>query len=127
MTSDGSDTIEEFALVTKGKDCVAIVESVCSDLTKGCVNGVEQQLKGLENDADELAKHAEYEADKIEEKEQEHIQEIEGIQRQIGYLGRQKEELQQHKRELDNTLSNKQYLLSQASNDLQCRDKAKKC
>ena len=65
-----------MALIKKGKDCIAVVETVCSDLTRGIVDGVEQKLKGLEGDAEELAKDAEKRAKDIEKMEEQHEQKI---------------------------------------------------
>ena len=118
VKDDESATPKTLAMVKKGKDCVAMAENIYSDLTKGCVNGVEQKLKDLEGIAEELAKHAEDRIEEAEKVEEQCEQESKDIQRKIGELELQKEGLKQRKPGLEATLREKQRSLDQASNDL---------
>ena len=111
-------SVREFALVKKGKDCVALAEILFSDITQGCVDDVDQKLKDLKGDAEKLAKHAEEKAKEIEEVEKQYLQKIEKIQRKIGELGCHEEELKGQKRNLEASLSGKQLIQSQMSNTL---------
>ena len=113
-----SNPTRTLALVKKGKDCVAIAETVLSDLTQGRVDDVKQKLIGLKEVAKELAKHAENRVKEVEKAEKQNEQNIEEIERKIEELGHQLEELQQHKNELDSILSNKQSLQRQLSSEL---------
>ena len=112
------DESETLAMVKKGKDCIAMAENIYSDLTKGCVDGVEQKLKDLEGDAQELAKHAGDRVNEAEKVEEQYEQNSKEIQRKIGELELQKEAWKQRKPGLEATLRDKQRILDQASSDL---------
>ena len=119
MVEDGeSATPKILAVIKKGKDCIAMAENIYSDLTKGCVDGVEQKLKDLEGDAQELAKHAGDRVEETEKVEEQYEQKSKEIQRKIGELELQKEALKQQKPGLEATLRDKQGILDQASSDL---------
>ena len=115
MTTDTGTTKD---LDKKSKDCVAVVESICSDLTKGCLNEVEQKLQGLKGDAEELAEHAEKKAKETEKVEEQHKQKTEEIQEKIGALGCQEEEQKRRKSSLEASLSGQEAILSQMKQTL---------
>jgi chromosome segregation ATPase len=118
VEDDESTTPTTLAMVKKGKDCIAMAETIYSDLTKGCVDNVEQKLKGLEGDAEELVKHARDRVKEAGKVEEQYKQESRDIQRKIGELELQKEELKQCKPGLEATLRFKQQFQEQVSNDL---------
>ena len=100
-------------IVQKGKDCLALIEKLYSDFTKGCtdVETAEQSFQRLAKDGEELAKHSEQKASAIEKMEEQKLQEVEEIQRQISELGKQEEETKRRQSERQSTLNSRQTVL----------------
>ena len=101
----------EIDIVRKSKDCVALVESVCTDISDGNISMTEESLQTLVKDGEELVKISEQRASAIEKKEEKKLQEVEEIQRQISELGRQEEETKRRQSERQSTLNSRQAVL----------------
>ena len=77
-----------LAIINKGEDCMALVESVSNDIARGCVGStIEEKLRRLERSGKELAEQAEERAKEMEIVEQQYKQKVEEIQRRIGEVG----------------------------------------
>ena len=99
-------------MVKKGKECIALAESIQLSTTKGSIQGIEQILETLKKSTEVLAKHAEEKDKEIETEQQKCIKELEDIQRKIGQKKLEKEQLKKHKSELESSLYGKQSTLS---------------
>ena len=101
----------EVDIVRKGKDCVALAESVPSDISKGNISAAEKSLQNLVKNGEDLVKFSEQRACAIEKMEEQKLQEVEEIQRQISELGKQEEETKRRQSERQSTLNSRQAVL----------------
>ena len=106
------------ALVRKGKNCIALVESFCSDITRGSLDQASAKLTTLEIDGKELASMAERKAQELEVVEQKCQSQIEELQREIGTLGCEEEEITKRKLNVESTLSGQQAKLREMNSTL---------
>ena len=105
--------IMEVDIVRKGKDCVALAESVSSDISRGNISAAEESLQNLVKDGKDLVKFSEQRASDIEKMEEQKSQEVEEIQRQIAVLGKQEESQKSYLSKLQSDLSSKQSILNE--------------
>ena len=84
-----------LAIVRKGEQCMALLESFSNDLNRGHIgSSVEAKLEQLKTCSKELADHAVERASKCEEVEQQCREKVEETQREIGKLGLSEQEVQ---------------------------------
>ena len=121
----------EGTLVREGKDCIALVESLYSDITRGSLGEASKKLTELENDGTVLAREANQRAKELEKAAEQYLSQAEELQRKIGMLGCEEQELEKRKltlestqaghkvtlKEMQKTLSDAEYSLRQAERE----------
>jgi DNA repair exonuclease SbcCD ATPase subunit len=95
----------------KVSKCVAVVESVLSDISKGLVQNASAKLQRLREDSDHLTAEAEGLVSRLEKVESYYICQEEKVLNEIGNVGRKESDLSREKSNEEARLKGKQQIL----------------
>lgn len=114
----------ERTLVRKGKECIATVESLSLDISKGQLDAASGKLSVLKKDGIQLAAKAEQGANELERVEERYLRQVEEIQKQIGELGCKEEELQKRKLKMESALKGQEATLNEKQSTLSSAERS---
>ena len=114
----------ERTLVRKGKNCIATVESLSLDISKGHLDAASRKLNVLKEDGIQLATKAEQRAKELEIVEEQYLHQVEEVQRQIGELGCKEEKLRERKLRAESALRGQEATLSEMQGTLSSAERS---
>ena len=106
------------ALVQRGKNCIALAESLCTDITKGSLDAASKKLSTLRTNGAQLAREAQKTAGQLEEVEKRCLSRAEELQKKISALGCQEEQLKLRKSSLNHNLESQRASLGERERKL---------